>query len=122
MPMGPDPTAWPHCVSAPYCRPAVLLRGGLARATAAALRRAQALGGALQRALGVEAGTLLGDQLVAARRLLAQAPQHAAGAGRNQPADDHVLLEAIERIGLAVDGGVGQHTGGLLEGGRGDEA
>ena len=46
---------------------------------------------------------------------------HAAGAGRNQPADDHVLLQALQRVDLAVDGGIGQHPGGLLEGGRRDE-
>ncbi|MPM12273.1 hypothetical protein SDC9_58625 [bioreactor metagenome] len=42
-----------------------------------------------------------------------------AGAGRDQLAEDHVLLQAHQGIRLAVDGGVGEHLGGLLEGGRG---
>src|ERR1017187_8020423 len=44
-----------------------------------------------------------------------------AGAGRNQAAHDHVLLQAAEVINLAVDGGFGEHARGLLEGGRGNE-
>src|SRR5580704_3795479 len=44
-----------------------------------------------------------------------------AGAGRNQPAHDHVLLEAAQVIHLAVDGGFGEYARGLLEGRRGDE-
>src|SRR5262245_621354 len=42
----------------------------------------------------------------------------AAGAGRNKPSDDDVLLQALERIDLAVDGGFGEHARGLLEGRR----
>ena len=37
------------------------------------------------------------------------------GAGRDQLADDHVLLQTHQRVGLAVDRRVGQHPGGLLE-------
>ena len=37
-------------------------------------------------------------------------------AGRNQLADDYVLLQAHQRIDLALDRSVGQHAGGLLEG------
>src|SRR6185436_595731 len=55
-------------------------------------------------------------------RLLADAAQHAASAGRDQAADDDVLLEALEGVDLAVDGGLGQHARGLLEGGGRDEA
>ena len=44
-----------------------------------------------------------------------------AGAGANLLADDDVLLQAQQRIGLALDGRLGQHPGGLLEGGRGQE-
>src|SRR5215212_2881834 len=40
------------------------------------------------------------------------------GAGRDQLAQDHVLLEPDQRIRLALDSSVGQHLGGLLEGGR----
>ena len=42
--------------------------------------------------------------------------------GRDQLADDHVLLEADQVVLGAVDGGLGQHPGRLLEGGRGEEA
>src|SRR4051812_16599479 len=40
------------------------------------------------------------------------------GTGRDELTDDDVLLEAQQRVALAVDGGVGEHPGGLLEGGR----
>src|SRR4029079_725310 len=42
--------------------------------------------------------------------------------GRDELADDDVLLEADEVVLGAVDGGLGQHPGRLLEGGRGEEA
>ena len=64
---------------------------------------------------------LLEDQLVAVRGDLADAADRAAGAGRDQPADDDVLLEALERVDLALDRRLGEHAGGLLEGGRRDE-
>ena len=44
------------------------------------------------------------------------------GAGGDQFADDDVLLEAGEGVDLALDGGVGEDPGGLLEGGRREEA
>src|SRR5215468_9360146 len=48
----------------------------------------------------------------------AAVPEH-SGAGRDQLADDHVLLQAQQRVRLGVDGGVGEHPGRLLERGRG---
>src|SRR6201989_1432398 len=44
-----------------------------------------------------------------------------AGRGRDQLADDHVLLEADKAIPLALQGRVGEHLGRLLEGGGGEE-
>jgi hypothetical protein len=44
-------------------------------------------------------GRGLADQLVDRRHSIMR-----AGAGRDQAADDDVLLEALERVGLAVDG------------------
>src|SRR3546814_3309495 len=44
-----------------------------------------------------------------------------AGAGGNQAPDDHVLLQAAQAVAGAAHGGLGQHAGGLLERGRGDE-
>src|SRR5690606_7613299 len=38
-----------------------------------------------------------------------------AGAGRDQAADDDVLLEAAQGVAGASDGGLGEHAGGLLE-------
>src|SRR6185312_12891858 len=52
-------------------------------------------------------------------RLDPDVPVHLhAGTGRDELADDDVLLQAQERVRLGVDGRVGQHPGGLLEGGR----
>src|SRR3954463_13115781 len=39
-----------------------------------------------------------------------------AGGRRNQLADDHVLLQTHQAIPLALQGSVGEHLGGLLEG------
>nr|AHE14899.1 hypothetical protein asmbl_7 [uncultured bacterium] len=39
-----------------------------------------------------------------------------AGTGRDQLPDDHVLLEAEQAVALALDRGVGEHLGRLLEG------
>ena len=39
-----------------------------------------------------------------------------AAAGGNELADDDVLLQADEVVDLALDGGIGQHLRGLLEG------
>src|SRR5262245_11668476 len=44
-----------------------------------------------------------------------------AGARRNQPADDDVLLESAQVVLEATHRSFGQHAGGLLEGGGGDE-
>src|SRR3546814_1565129 len=41
-----------------------------------------------------------------------------AGAGRDQLADDDVLLQTEEPIALGLDGRLGEHSRGLLEGGR----
>ena len=42
-----------------------------------------------------------------------------ARAGRDQLADDDILLQAHQMVGLALDGGLRQDLGGLLEGGGG---
>src|SRR6476620_8034021 len=52
---------------------------------------------------------------------LAQPGKHAASPGRNESPDDDVLLEALQHVGLTEDSSVGEHSGGLLEGGRRDE-
>src|SRR5437762_1528257 len=44
------------------------------------------------------------------------------GPRRDQVTDDHVLLQAPQEIHLALDRGLGEHPGRLLEGGRRDEA
>ena len=44
-----------------------------------------------------------------------------AAPGRDQLADDHVLLEADQVVLGAVDGGLGEHPGRLLEGRGGEE-
>src|SRR6188768_1941040 len=41
--------------------------------------------------------------------------------GRDEPAHDDVLLDAAEIVGLAADGGFGEHLGGFLEGRSRDE-
>ena len=46
---------------------------------------------------------------------LVAAHAHARG---DQLADDDVLLEAHQGVHFALDGGVGQNAGGLLEGSR----
>src|SRR5438552_8970117 len=61
------------------------------------------------------------DQLVALDGDFADLGHRGAGAGRDQPADNDVLLEAFQRVHLAVDGGFGEHAGGLLERGRREE-
>ena len=43
------------------------------------------------------------------------------GSGGDQLTDDDVLLQTGQRIDLALDGGLGQHAGGLLEGCSGQE-
>ena len=56
-----------------------------------------------------------GDQLDVAVR-----PQ--AGGRRDELADDDVLFEAAELVDLALEGSVGEHLGGLLEGSGRQEA
>src|SRR5690606_12636270 len=41
-----------------------------------------------------------------------------ARAGGDQLTDDHILLQPDQRVTTGVDGRVGEHPGGLLEGGR----
>src|SRR6185295_4987403 len=65
---------------------------------------------------------LLEDQLVAVAGNRADTGDRAASARRDEPADDDVLLEALERIDLALDRRLGEDAGGLLERGRRDEA
>src|SRR3989304_4430164 len=58
---------------------------------------------------------LLHDQLVALGGVHAHLAHGRARARRDQPADNDVLLEPVERIALAVDRGLGEHARGLLE-------
>ena len=44
-----------------------------------------------------------------------------AGAGGDQLTDDDILLQAHQMVHLALDGGLGQNLGSLLEGGSGQE-
>src|SRR5258708_25578281 len=64
---------------------------------------------------------LVENQLVALDRDFADFGHRGSGARRDQPADNDVLLEAFQRVHLAVDGGFGEHAGGLLERGRREE-
>src|SRR6266478_561892 len=64
---------------------------------------------------------LVENQLVAFHRDFANLGHRGAGARRDQPADNDVFLEAFQRVHLAVDGGFGEHPGGLLERGRREE-
>ena len=75
----------------------------------------------LGRGLGRILLAFLEDERVALGGDLAQAVHHGAGAGRDQAADDDVLLEPVERIRLAVDSGLGEHARRLLERRRRDE-
>src|SRR6202163_3376202 len=61
------------------------------------------------------------DQLVALDGDFANLGHRGAGARWDQPADNDVLLEAFQRVHLAIDGGFGEHTGSLLERGRREE-
>jgi hypothetical protein len=58
---------------------------------------------------------------VAVASELAVFPQRAAGASRDETADDDVLLEALERIDLALDRRFREDAGGFLEGRRREE-
>ena len=71
------------------------------------------LGGELVLVEQVLLGALRGlHRLDLERAVVAQ-----AGGGRDQLADDHVLLQADELVSLALQRGVGEHLGRLLEGG-----
>src|SRR6185503_21098369 len=59
---------------------------------------------------------------VTRRRRDTQAIHASARARRDKPADDDVLLEAFERIDLALDRRLGEDTRSLLERSRRDEA
>src|SRR5512143_3135172 len=50
-----------------------------------------------------------------------EAVRDEAGAGRDQLADDHILLEAEERVRGGTDGRARQHLDGVLERGGGEE-
>src|SRR6516164_6622321 len=65
--------------------------------------------------------SLLQDERIALARDLTQGVHRGAGTGGDQTADDDVLLESLERVDLAVDGGFGEHARGLLERRRRDE-
>ena len=67
-------------------------------------------------------GMALGIQAVIARVVDGAGREREAGTGGNQTAHDNVLLEATQVVLSALHGGFRQHSGGLLEGGRGDEA
>src|SRR5438105_8452298 len=85
----------------------------------------EAVGGAEPAVLAVDVAAQLGLHvlelvvLVEAHRLLAELGVVVeAGARGDELADDHVLLEAAQTVDLAGDGRLGEHPGGLLEGGR----
>ena len=66
--------------------------------------------GWLGRRFGFHGGLLLAlgeDKLIAFDRDLAELVHHRAGSRRDQPADDDVLFETVERVDLAVDRGLG---------------
>src|SRR5688500_6653313 len=58
---------------------------------------------------------------LALARLAGRDVRRCTGACRDELADDHVLLEPDQVVLGAVDGGLGQHPGGLLEGRGGEE-
>ena len=70
--------------------------------------------------VGTDLGRRRREEVVGGRHLL-EAVQHAAGAGRDQPADDDVLLEPLQLVDLAGERQLGQHARGLLERRRRDE-
>src|SRR4029079_14313072 len=72
--------------------------------------------GRLAEVLDVEPGSVLGG-LDRDRAVLAQ-----SGRGRDQLADDDVLLQADQVVGLALERRIGEHLGGLLERARREEA
>ena len=98
-----------------------LLSGFLSCATATARRSGfpvhRAPDGAVERRLRL----LLGDQVIPLGGDVAQLAQVTAGACRDESADDDVLLEAVERVVLAIDGGIGENARRFLERSRRDE-
>ena len=79
------------------------------------------VGTLLRRRQNFRPGLLFQNQAVALVGNLAQPCQHAAGARRNEAANDDVFLEAFERVDLALDRGFGENPRGFLERGRRDE-
>src|SRR5690606_12124281 len=61
------------------------------------------------------------EAFVAVLSELAVFPQRSARTGRDETADDDVLLEPFKRIDLALDCRLGEDAGGLLERCRGEE-
>src|SRR3546814_5940603 len=59
---------------------------------------------------------------ILARRGDADAVHRRAGARRDQAADDDILLEAHQRVDLALHRRLGEYAGRFLEGRRRDEA
>src|SRR5262252_5034475 len=60
-------------------------------------------------------GRVEGQRLVVGRVGLDLAVPRHAGPGRDELADDHVLLEPDQPVLSALDGGLGENTGRLLE-------
>src|SRR5208282_2651735 len=101
---------WRPSLSLLTARP--LLRGRQRRRLSGS--RSRGLRGRLLLALGE-------DELVALDGDLAQPVHHGAGPGRDQAADNDVLLETVERVGLAAHRSFGEHARRLLERRRRDE-
>ena len=143
---GRCPWRWPACcvlalrpgpAGAPGSAPAEVLPGRVtacrARTIPAAQRPVAASAGARPRRrprrgardAGQPLGRILGVGGVELHRLVVgrldvelPVPRHARP-GRDQLADDDVLLEPEQPVGPAVDGGLREHPGGLLERRRG---
>ena len=60
-------------------------------------------------------GALLQDQIITLRGNLLEPPQHSACSSRNEAPNDHVFLQAVERVYFAVDSSLGQNPRRLLE-------
>src|SRR5215210_2757389 len=71
---------------------------------------------------GLRFRSLLGqDQIVAPRRNALNLRVHRACSGWDQAADDNVLLQALKRVDLSIDGCLSEDASGLLEGRGRDE-
>src|SRR6202045_881443 len=99
----------------PTWRPSILYAAGLLRR-----RQCRGLRGGFgpQRRLFLALGE---DERVAFDGDFAGLFPQGAGAGGDEPADNDVLLKPVERVGLAVDRGLGEHARRLLERRRRDE-